>query len=68
MALNWLLRSWLAIGSMVNKQKTVEKVLGQGYNFMTIARVIIAVMAQQRRDFGTESGPVAKEGQIRTNK
>jgi DNA replication licensing factor MCM5 len=34
------LRSRLAVGSMVNKQKLIEEASGQGYNVMVLARVI----------------------------
>ena len=40
------LRSRLAVGSMVNKQKLIEEAAGQGYNVMVLARVI-TVMAMQ---------------------
>jgi len=40
------LRCRLAIGSTVNKQKLIEEGSGQGYNFMTMARVLSA-MAQR---------------------
>ena len=40
------LRSRLAVGSMVNKQKLIEEAAGQGYNVMVLARVI-NVMAMQ---------------------
>ena len=40
------LRCRLAIGSTVNKQKLIEEGTGQGYNFMTMARVLSA-MAQR---------------------
>ena len=40
------LRCRLAIGSTVNKQKLIEEGSGQGYNFMTMVRVLSA-MAQR---------------------
>lgn len=40
------LRSRLAVGSMVNKQKLIEEASGQGYNVMILARVI-SVMAMR---------------------
>ena len=40
------LRCRLAIGSTVNKQKLIEEGTGQGYNFMTMVRVLSA-MAQR---------------------
>ena len=40
------LRSRLAIGSMVNKQRLVEEAAGQGYNAMVVSRVL-SVMAMQ---------------------
>jgi DNA replication licensing factor MCM5 len=40
------LRSRLAIGSMVNKQKLIEEASGQGYNVMVIARVISVMAAR----------------------
>mmetsp|Transcript_25000 Transcript_25000/g.58665 ORF Transcript_25000/g.58665 Transcript_25000/m.58665 type:complete len:891 (-) Transcript_25000:38-2710(-) len=40
------LRCRLTIGSMVNKQKLIEEGSGQGYNFMTMVRVLSA-MAQR---------------------
>jgi DNA replication licensing factor MCM5 len=40
------LRTRLAIGSTVNKQKLIEEASGSGYSFMTMARVL-SVMAQR---------------------
>jgi DNA replication licensing factor MCM5 len=40
------LRSRLAIGSMVNKQKLIEEASGQGYNVMVMARVISVMAAR----------------------
>mmetsp|Transcript_5928 Transcript_5928/g.8976 ORF Transcript_5928/g.8976 Transcript_5928/m.8976 type:complete len:821 (+) Transcript_5928:131-2593(+) len=40
------LRSRLAVGSMVNKQKIIEEACGQGYNAMVVARVV-SVMAMR---------------------
>jgi DNA replication licensing factor MCM5 len=40
------LRSRLAIGSMVNKQKLIEEASGQGYNVMVLARVISVMAAR----------------------
>lgn len=40
------LRSRLAVGSMVNKQKLIEEASAQGYNVMVLARVI-TVMAMR---------------------
>jgi len=40
------LRCRLAIGSTVNKQKLIEEGSGQGYDFMTMVRVLSA-MAQR---------------------
>lgn len=38
------LRSRLAVGSMVNKQKLIEEASGQGYNAMVLARVITVMV------------------------
>ena len=40
------LRSRLAVGSMVNKQKLLEEASGQGYNIMVVSKCL-AVMAMQ---------------------
>ena len=40
------LKSRLAIGSMVNKQKLIEEACGQGYNAVIVARVV-SVMAMR---------------------
>jgi DNA replication licensing factor MCM5 len=40
------LRSRLAVGSMVNKQRLIEEAAGQGHNVMVVARVL-SVMAMQ---------------------
>lgn len=53
------LRSRLAIGSTVNKQKIMEEASGQGYNFLTIARVI-SVMAQRGEILERNQGRLLK--------
>ena len=53
------LRSRLAIGSMVNKQKLVEEASGQGYNAMVIARVL-SVMAMRGEVLERNQGRLLK--------
>mmetsp|Transcript_51991 Transcript_51991/g.125407 ORF Transcript_51991/g.125407 Transcript_51991/m.125407 type:complete len:881 (+) Transcript_51991:85-2727(+) len=53
------LRSRLAIGSTVNKQKIMEEASGQGYNYITVARVI-SVMAQRGEILERNQGRLLK--------
>jgi DNA replication licensing factor MCM5 len=53
------LRSRLAVGSMVNKQKLIEEASGQGYNVMILARVI-AVMAMRGELLERNQGRLVK--------
>jgi DNA replication licensing factor MCM5 len=53
------LRSRLAIGSMVNKQKLLEEASGQGYNAMVVSRVI-SVMAMQGEIMERNQGRLLK--------
>ena len=53
------LRSRLAVGSMVNKQKLLEEASGQGYNIMVISRVI-SVMAMQGEILERNQGRLLK--------
>ena len=53
------LRSRLAIGSMVNKQKLLEEASGQGYNVMVMSRVI-SVMAMQGEVLERNQGRLLK--------
>lgn len=53
------LRSRLALGSLVNKQKIIEEASGQGYSFMTMARVL-SVMAQRGEIMESNQGRLLK--------
>ncbi|OEU21385.1 MCM-domain-containing protein [Fragilariopsis cylindrus CCMP1102] len=53
------LRCRLAIGSTVNKQKLIEEGSGQGYNFMTMVRVLSA-MAQRGEILERNQGRLLK--------
>jgi DNA replication licensing factor MCM5 len=53
------LRSRLALGSLVNKQKIIEEASGQGYSFMTMARVL-SVMAQRGEILESNQGRLLK--------
>lgn len=53
------LRSRLAIGSMLNKQKLLEEASGQGYNVMVMSRVI-SVMAMQGEVLERNQGRLLK--------
>lgn len=53
------LRSRLAQGSLVNKQKIIEEASGQGYSFMTMARVL-SVMAQRGEILESNQGRLLK--------
>jgi DNA replication licensing factor MCM5 len=53
------LRSRLAVGSMVNKQKLLEEANGQGYNIMVVSRVL-SVMAQQGEILERNQGRLLK--------
>lgn len=53
------LRSRLAIGSMLNKQKLLEEASGQGYNAMVVSRVL-SVMAMQGEILERNQGRLLK--------
>mmetsp|Transcript_8736 Transcript_8736/g.15255 ORF Transcript_8736/g.15255 Transcript_8736/m.15255 type:complete len:359 (-) Transcript_8736:455-1531(-) len=53
------LRNRLVIGNTVNKQKLIEEASGQGYNFMTMARVL-SVMAQRGEILERNQGRLLK--------
>jgi DNA replication licensing factor MCM5 len=53
------LRSRLAVGSMVNKQKLLEEASGQGYNIMVVSRVL-SVMAMQGEILERNQGRLLK--------
>jgi DNA replication licensing factor MCM5 len=53
------LRSRLAVGSMVNKQKLLEEASGQGYNIMVVSKCI-SIMAMQGEILERNQGKLLK--------
>jgi DNA replication licensing factor MCM5 len=53
------LRSRLAVGSMVNKQKLLEEASGQGYNIMVVSKCL-TVMAMQGEILERNQGKLLK--------